>query len=104
MENVEALKAELEKILKPDTPDHWLAKLEAAGVPSGPLQTVGQVVEHPQSIARNMVVGIDDPAAGPIRIAGNPIKLSNHDDPTSRGAIPRLDEHRQSILDELEKG
>jgi CoA:oxalate CoA-transferase len=104
MENVVALKAELEKILTSDTTDHWLAKLEAAGVPCGPLQNVGQVVEHPQSIARNMVVGIDDPAAGPIRIAGNPIKLSNHDDPSSRGAIPRLDEHRQSILDELEKG
>jgi crotonobetainyl-CoA:carnitine CoA-transferase CaiB-like acyl-CoA transferase len=51
-----------------------------------------------------MVVDIDDPAAGPIRIAGNPIKLSNHEDPTSRGAVPKLDEHRQSILDELDKG
>ena len=104
MENVLALKADLEAVLKTDTTDHWLAKLEAAGVPCGPLQNVEQVVEHPQSIARNMVVDIDDPIAAQIKIAGNPIKLSNHQDPTSRGAVPKLDEHRDSILKELDNG
>lgn len=102
MTNVLALKDELEKVLKTDTTDHWLAKLEAAGVPCGPLQSVGQVVDHPQSLARNMVVGIDDPKAGPIKIAGNPIKLSNHADPEGRGPVPALDEDRERIIAELD--
>jgi len=101
MTNVLALKDELEKILKSDTTDHWLAKLEAAGVPCGPLQSVGQVVGHPQSLARNMVVGIDDAKAGPLKIAGNPIKLSNHADPEQRGGVPALNEDRERIIAEL---
>ena len=95
-------KEELEKVLKTDTTDHWLAKLEAAGVPCGPLQSVGQVVEHPQSLARNMVVGIDDPKAGPIKIAGNPVKLSNHADPDRRGGVPGLNQDRERIIAELD--
>ncbi len=102
MTNVLVLKDELEKVLKTDTTDHWLAKLEEAGVPCGPLHSVGQVVDHPQSLARNMVVGIDDARAGPIKIAGNPIKLSNHTDPSQRGPVPALDQDRARIIAELD--
>ena len=52
--------------------------------------------------ARNMVVGIDDAKAGPIKIAGNPIKLSNHADPKDRGPVPALDQDRERIIAELD--
>jgi CoA:oxalate CoA-transferase len=104
MQHVEALKAELEAVLTTNTTDHWLAKLEAAGVPSGPLNTVAHTVSHRQVLARNMVVDIDDPKAGPLRIAGNPIKLPAHPDPTSRGVVPELDGDRARILAQFGSG
>ena len=101
MDNVLALKVELERTLKTATTERWLAKLEAAGVPCGPLNDVAGAVGNPQVGARNMVVGIDDPAAGPVRIAGNPIKMSGHADPPTRGPIPRLDGAREAIVAEF---
>ena len=104
MQHVEALKVELEAVLTTDTTEHWLAKLEAAGVPCGPLNTVAHTVSHRQVLARNMVVGIDDPKAGPLRIAGNPIKMPAHPDPESRGAVPELDGDRARILAQFSSG
>jgi len=101
--NVEDLKRELEAALAARSSEVWLSLLEAAGVPCGPIQDVAQVVEHPQVAARNMVVGVDDPVAGRLRLAGNPIKLSGVEDPDSRPPAPELDEHRAGILAELEE-
>jgi CoA:oxalate CoA-transferase len=75
----------------------WLARLEAAGIPCGPIQDVAQVLAHPQVRARNMVVAIEDPA-GPFPVAGNPIKSPAFDDPPTRPPAPALDEDRARIL------
>ena len=45
----------------------------------------------------------DDPEAGILRMAGNPIKLSAFDDPSSRRPAPNLDQHRAAILSDLEE-
>jgi CoA:oxalate CoA-transferase len=96
-----ALQGELERSLcERDTQD-WLEVLGAAGVPCGPINDVAQVLSDPQVRARNMVVAIDDPEAGRVEMAGNPIKLSAHPDPTSRGPVPDLDGARARILAEL---
>ena len=99
--NVEALAAALEAALAARTSDEWLARLEAAGVPCGPLNDVAAVLRDPQVRARNMVVTAEDPIAGPFAVAGNPVKLSGVADPPTRGAAPRLDEHRAKLLAEL---
>jgi len=49
-----------------------------------------------------MVVTADDADIGPLRMAGNPIKLSAFDDPPTRPPAPSLDEHRAQILRELD--
>jgi CoA:oxalate CoA-transferase len=51
-----------------------------------------------------MVVTADDPSAGRLSLAGNPVKLSGVEDPATRPPAPRLDEHRTAILSELEAG
>ena len=56
----------------------------------------------PQVLARNMIVESLDPDMGPIRMQGNPIKLSAHEDAKTRGAAPELDGDRENILRELE--
>lgn len=99
--NVEDLKRELEAALAARGSAAWLAQLEETGIPCGPIQDVAQVVAHPQVAARNMVVTVEDPVAGRLRLAGNPVKLSGVEDPDTRAPAPELDEHRDRILAEL---
>jgi len=99
--HVEAMAEEMELALSAKPSAEWLALLEAAGVPCGPLNDVAQVMADPQVLARNMVVSSLDPDLGPIRMQGNPIKLSAHEDAGTRGAAPDLDAGRAAILAEL---
>ncbi|MEI9991183.1 MAG: CoA transferase [Rhizomicrobium sp.] len=101
VQNCEALHEEMEVALSAYSSSHWLDALDAAGVPSGPLNDVAQVMADPQVLFRNMIVETLDPDLGPIRMQGNPIKLSAHEDPKTRAAAPELDEHRAAILKEL---
>jgi CoA:oxalate CoA-transferase len=102
-QNVEALKTLLEEALAARSTDEWLALLEQAGIPCGPLNDVAAVVADPQVLARNMVVTVEDAVAGPLSLAGNPVKLSGVADPTAREPAPELDEHRARILAEFEE-
>jgi CoA:oxalate CoA-transferase len=97
------LKSEIETALKAGTSSVWLARLDERGIPCGPIQNVAQVLADPQVVARNMVVSSDDPAVGTLRMAGNPIKLSAFDDPSTRAPAPDLDADRERILRELQQ-
>lgn len=95
------LKAELDAILSSGTTEHWIGVLEAAGIPCGPVNNVEQALAHPQTAARNMLVEVDDATTGKLSLAGNPMKLSAFDDPTTRAPAPDLDADRAKILREL---
>jgi CoA:oxalate CoA-transferase len=95
------LKAEIDTILSTNTRDHWIAVLEAAGLPCGPVNNVAQAVAHPQVEARNMLIDVDDPVTGPLKLVGNPMKLSAFEDAKTRAAAPDLDADRAKILREL---
>lgn len=99
--HVEALTEEIETVLRRKPSHEWLALLQAAEVPSGPINDVAAVMRDPQVLARNMIVESLDPDLGPIRMQGNPIKLSAHEDPKTRPAAPELDADRAAILKEL---
>ena len=94
--HAEELKQELESVLRTAPAAHWLAKLEAAGVPCSVINSVADAVEHPQVKARNMIVN-----AGGLRMAGNPIKLSDFADPPTRPPAPDLDADGERIRDEF---
>jgi CoA:oxalate CoA-transferase len=100
-QNQPQLKAEIDAILSTNTRDHWMALLEAAGLPCGPVNNVAQAIAHPQVEARNMLVEVDDPTTGPLKLAGNPMKFSAFDDPATRPPSPDLDADRDKILREL---
>jgi CoA:oxalate CoA-transferase len=97
----EALRAEIEGVLRLETTGHWIAVLETGGVPCGPVNNVAQAITHPQVSARNMLIAVDDPAAGPLKLVGNPMKISGFADPPERPAAPDLDANRAHILREL---
>ena len=99
--NIDALQAGIEARLAAASTAEWLARLEAAGIPCGPINNVEQIVNEPHTAARNMIVHTNDPVAGEVKMAGNPIKLSAYDDPQMRDHAPDLDEHRAAILREL---
>ena len=100
-DNAAALAATIEDALAAHPVAHWLDRLEAAGVPAGPLNDVAAALDDPQVAARTMVVAADDPAVGPLRMAGNPIKIAGFADPATRPPAPDLDADRAAILKEL---
>jgi len=58
-------------------------------------------VNDPQVAARNMIVEVEDPRAGTVKLFGCPIKMSAFDDPHVRATAPELDGDRERILKEL---
>jgi len=99
--NRDTLRPELVKELAKRTTAENVALLEQAGVPSGPINNVEQALNHPQVAARNMLVTVDDPDAGTLTLAGNPLKFSAFPDPPTRAPAPTLDRDRAKILKEL---
>ena len=97
----EALKSEIDAVLRSGSTEHWIAVLEKAGIPCGPVNNVAQAVAHPQVEARNMLIDVDDPVTGPLKLAGNPMKFSAFADPPTRPRAPDLDADREEILREL---
>jgi CoA:oxalate CoA-transferase len=94
------LKVAIESALAARPATDWLAALREADVPCAPINDVAAVAADPQVRARKMVVPLDDPDM-PIQVAGNPVKLSGHDDAPTRPPAPGLDEDRDAILREL---
>ena len=78
----------------------WLERLEAAGVPAGPILTYDQVFADPQVKAREMAVEVNHPTAGRTRVLGIPVKLSKTPGAVRRPA-PTLGQHTDEILGEL---
>jgi CoA:oxalate CoA-transferase len=99
--NQQELKDELLKTLAMKTAAEWIDLLHKAGVPCGPINTIEDVVKDPQVAARNMIVEVEDPTAGRVKMFGNPIKMSAFDDPRERTPAPDLDQDRVKILKEL---
>ena len=89
-EHAGELGSEIEVALAADTVDAWLDRLGSAGVPCGPINDVAAVFNDPQVRARNMIVSALLPDGTSVEMAGNPIKLSGYDDPTTRSAAPDL--------------
>jgi CoA:oxalate CoA-transferase len=86
------LQRSLEKALGARPVAQWLAELEDADIPCGPINDVAAVLADPQVQARNMVVPVDDARLDGFSVAGNPIKLSAFPDPPTRGPVPDLRE------------
>lgn len=96
MQNVDALQETLEQTLRRRSASEWIVILEAAGVPCAPVHNIADAVEHPQVRARNMIVTADG-----LRMAGNPVKLSDFPESPLRRPAPRLDADGPRIRQEL---
>ncbi|HET7034985.1 MAG TPA: CaiB/BaiF CoA-transferase family protein [Thermomicrobiaceae bacterium] len=87
----------LQEIFATRDADDWLAAMTAAGIPSGPINTVDRVFAHPQVRHRDMLVEVPHPTAGSVRLAGIPVQLS--ETPASvRRHPPLLGEQTEEVL------
>ncbi|GAB5467733.1 MAG: CaiB/BaiF CoA-transferase family protein [Rhodospirillales bacterium] len=82
--------------------DELLARLEAAGVPAGPINSLDQVFADPQIESRGIKVDLpsSDAAGGTLTYLRSPLRFSRTELALERGA-PRLGEHTEEILAEL---
>lgn len=113
MGNLDDLADALSQAFEARTTDEWISLLSDAGVPVGPVASVGEMLEHPQTLAREMVVDVEHSRLGAVRSLGNPVKLSGSSSseeeqgeaggsaqrapPLTRGA-PLLGEHTRTVL------
>ncbi len=103
--NARLLNRLIEAVTLDNTRAHWIARLTAAGIPAGPVHEIDQVLKDPQIVARNMVVDVlDRNGRAAYKAAGNPVKMSDAPDPTTRAPAPDLDGNRGEILRWLEQG
>jgi len=75
----------------------WLEKLEQAGIPCGPVNSIDQVFADPQTTAREMLIEVSHPTIGPLKLAGSPLKLASLNQPPRRPP-PLLGEHTDEVL------
>ena len=99
MANLDALTSAISDVLATRTRAEWLAALDAAGVPAGPVQTIGEALTHAQTLARGMVVDLTHPQAGPTKALGCPLHFSVTPTRVTRPARV-LGEHTREVLRE----
>jgi crotonobetainyl-CoA:carnitine CoA-transferase CaiB-like acyl-CoA transferase len=87
----------LEKVLLTRSKTVWIAQLEAAGVPCGPIESIAEALHNPQVLARGMRVDLPHPAVGTVKLVANPIKMSASAT-TASAHPPLLSEHTDAVL------
>ena len=97
MANLPALVALMNGVIGTRDKAHWIAAFDAAGVPVGPVNTVGEALADPQTLARGMVVETMHPQAGATRSLGCPVHFSATPTSVTRPA-PLLGEHTREVL------
>jgi crotonobetainyl-CoA:carnitine CoA-transferase CaiB-like acyl-CoA transferase len=100
VKNADALEAEIEKVTMTQTTAHWVEKLDAAGVPGGPVYTYDQTLADPHVNFRKMVYDIDHPKIGPMKTLGLPVKSSG-DLTRIRKPAPLHGQHTEEVLQSL---
>ena len=97
LENQKFIEDLLNKKLETNTSGYWLERLNKARVPCAPINSFSKAISDEQVIYRNMVVEVDHPDGGKVKMPGNPIKMSV----TSKDSFsppPHLGQHTAEIL------
>jgi crotonobetainyl-CoA:carnitine CoA-transferase CaiB-like acyl-CoA transferase len=96
----EEMRAAINPLLARLSSHECLRRLEAAGIPSGPIRKLDEVFADPMVAARDMRVEVEHPGVGPVAVTGAPWKLDG-ESAAIRRPPPRLGEHTDEVLREL---
>ena len=97
LKNQEFIESELNKELSTKSSEHWIKALNDAKVPCAPINTFSQALSDEQVIHRNMVVEVEHPDGGKVKMPGNPVKLS-YTNEDSYTPPPHLGKDTKKIL------
>jgi crotonobetainyl-CoA:carnitine CoA-transferase CaiB-like acyl-CoA transferase len=98
--NYGELRPMIDSVVSKMTRAEVTAAMSTVGIPVGPINTVGEILEDPQIHARRMVEELTHPEYGPLKVLGIPIKLSETPG-VVENAPPKFGEHNAEILREL---
>jgi len=99
MKNLPALVETLSAYFRQRTTAAWLERLDAIGVPAGPVLSIGEMHADPQTQAREMVSEVRHSRLGPVKTLGSPLKFSATPGKL-RYSAPLLGEHTWEVLRE----
>jgi len=97
------LRPMIHSVISTMTRSDVMTRMSEVGIPAGPINTVGEILEDPQIHAREMVAELTHPEYGPLRVLGIPIKLSGTPG-VVENAPPRFGEHNREVLSMLGYG
>lgn len=97
-DNIQELIPILEDVMKTKTVAEWVGVFEKANFPCSPINTIDKTMKHPQILARNMIVDVDDKDIGHVKITGNPIKMSSLPEEPTRPSSPDIGTSNREIF------
>lgn len=97
MAHMDALREVLSQRLRAASTSDWLRRFEEEAVPAGPVSTIWEMLRHPQTAAREMVVTVPQDG-GTAKTLGMPVKLSASPGPAVTKGAPALGEHTAQVL------
>lgn len=98
--HLDELEADIEAVTTTRTTDEWVARLDEARVPGGPVLTYDKALADEHVVASGMVAEMEHPVMGTIRTLSPPIKMSQTP-PQIRLPAPAVGEHTAEVLGEL---
>ena len=97
LKNQAFIEGELNKVLSTQTSDHWIDKLNKAKVPCAPINKFSDALNDEQVKHRNMIVEVEHPDGGFVKMPGNPVKMS-YTNEESYSSPPHLGTNTREIL------
>lgn len=101
VEHREELVAQLSARFRSDARANWVARLQEAGVPAGPVNTLAEAFADPQVAARGMLGTLFHPTIGTYKNVGSPFAHSSRTPAAPEGAPPRVGQHTRELLTEV---
>lgn len=99
--NIDAVYAEVGRLMQQRTTAQWRDLLDAADVPNMPVNSPRDLLLDPQHQATGFIRAVNHPTEGVLRTAGTPTHWSGSQPPAEASPAPRLGEHTREVLQEL---
>jgi len=96
LKNRENIDKAVQEVFITNTTEYWLKILQEHRVPCGPINTLSETFQDADLLKRNMIVEVLQDSGASVKMPGNPVKISNHDEEFRRS--PKLGEHTSEIF------
>ena len=97
-ENRKALNERISEVTRTNSSAHWIAALNKAGVPCGPINSIDMTFAEPQVKHLGIARPVQHPKLGEIKVVGQPINLSDFPQPAALKPTPDLGQHTDEVL------